>query len=261
MPTRVRAARTLRLGCLATAALLACGQPLQAQTGAEPPARARAAKAPAGHSPALKSRAPVTVNFVNADIEAVTRAMAAMIERQIVRRPARQGHDHGLQRAAADGARGLPQLPVGAARPGLHGGGERRAAEGGARGRRQAADRHACRSATSALRGDQIITQIFQLNHENPNNLVAVLRPLISANNTINANPGNNSLVITDYADNLQRIAKIIAALDQPAGSDIEVVPLKHAVASRPGADGAAPGRRRRRVAGRSRGCPRPAAR
>jgi general secretion pathway protein D len=96
-----------------------------------------------------------------------------------------------------------------------------------------------------ARRGDQILTQIFRCNHENPNNLVAVLRPLISANNTINANPGNNSLVITDYADNLQRIAKIIAALDQPTATDIEVVPLQHAVASRHGAAGAAPGRRR----------------
>jgi general secretion pathway protein D len=80
--------------------------------------------------------------------------------------------------------------------------------------------------------GDQVITQIFRLRHENPNNLVAVLRPLISANNTINANPGNNSLVITDYADNLQRMAKIIAALDQPAATDVEVIPLQHAVAS-----------------------------
>jgi general secretion pathway protein D len=75
-------------------------------------------------------------------------------------------------------------------------------------------------------------TQIFHLNHENPNNLVAVLRPLITANNTINASPGNNSLVITDYADNLQRLGKIIAALDQPAGAELEVVPLKNAVAS-----------------------------
>ena len=64
-------------------------------------------------------------------------------------------------------------------------------------------------------RGDQILTQIFRLNHENANNLVPVLRPLISPNNTINANPGNNSLVITDYADNLQRIASIIAAMDR----------------------------------------------
>ena len=57
-------------------------------------------------------------------------------------------------------------------------------------------------------RGDQVMTQIFSLNHENANNLVPVLRPLISPNNTINANPGNNTLVITDYADNLQRSAR-----------------------------------------------------
>ncbi|MFZ2219184.1 MAG: type II secretion system protein GspD, partial [Rhodoferax sp.] len=45
--------------------------------------------------------------------------------------------------------------------------------------------------------GNQITTQIFRLNFESANNLVPVLRPLISPNNTINVNPGNNSLVIT----------------------------------------------------------------
>ena len=83
-----------------------------------------------------------------------------------------------------------------------------------------------------STRGDQVITQIFPLRFENPNNLVAVLRPLISANNTINANPGTNALVITDYASNLQRISKIIAALDLPSGTDIEIVQLQHAVAA-----------------------------
>jgi general secretion pathway protein D len=82
------------------------------------------------------------------------------------------------------------------------------------------------------IRGDTVSTQIFPLRYENPNSLLAVLRPLISANNTINANPGSNALVITDYADNLQRIAKIIAALDQPSGTDVEVVPLQYAVAA-----------------------------
>ncbi len=80
--------------------------------------------------------------------------------------------------------------------------------------------------------GNQILTQIFRLNHENANNLVAVLRPLISPNNTINVNPGNNSLIITDYADNLQRMAKIIAALDVSNATDLEIFPLKHAIAS-----------------------------
>ena len=41
-----------------------------------------------------------------------------------------------------------------------------------------------------------------------------------------------NTLVITDYADNLQRLGKIIAALDQPSLTDFEVIPLKHAIAS-----------------------------
>jgi general secretion pathway protein D len=80
--------------------------------------------------------------------------------------------------------------------------------------------------------GNQIVTQIYKLNFEVANNLVAVLRPLISPNNTINANPGNNSLVITDYADNLRRIASIIAALDVANATDVQVIPLQHAIAS-----------------------------
>lgn len=55
--------------------------------------------------------------------------------------------------------------------------------------------------------GDQIVTQIFRLSHESASNLVPVLRPLISPNNTIVAYPNNNSLVVTDYAANLQRVA------------------------------------------------------
>ena len=80
--------------------------------------------------------------------------------------------------------------------------------------------------------GNQIATQIYKLNFESANNLVAVLRPLISPNNTINANPGNNSLVITDYADNLRRIGRIIAALDVANATDVVIIPLKHAIAS-----------------------------
>jgi len=83
-----------------------------------------------------------------------------------------------------------------------------------------------------AVRGDQIATQVFHLKFESAANLVAVLRPLISPNNTINANPGNNTLVITDYADNLMRLGKIIAALDEPSSSDMDVVPVRYAIAS-----------------------------
>lgn len=82
------------------------------------------------------------------------------------------------------------------------------------------------------LRGDQIATQIFRLNYESAANLVPVLRPLISPNNTINANPGNNTLVVTDYGDNLRRIGKIIAAMDSPEASELDVLPIRYAIAS-----------------------------
>jgi len=81
------------------------------------------------------------------------------------------------------------------------------------------------------LRGDQIVTQIFSLNHQNANGLVTVLRPLISSNNTITADTSNNTLVITDYADNLKRIARIIATLDTPAIAEVDVVRVEHAIA------------------------------
>ena len=141
--------RPLRLDCVVLAALLACGPPLQAQTAAEPAARPRSANAPAGHSPALKSRAPVTVNFVNADVEAVTRAMAAMIERQIAIDPRVKGtltlySDQPLSVREAylnylAALRGLGFTMV--ENNGL--------AEGRTRGRGQAADPAPCRWAAS----------------------------------------------------------------------------------------------------------------
>jgi general secretion pathway protein D len=84
----------------------------------------------------------------------------------------------------------------------------------------------------SKVKGDQMATQIYRLNHESSVNLVPVLRPLISPNNTINANPSNNTLVITDYADNLRRLGKIIAALDSPAGGEPDIIPMRHAIAT-----------------------------
>ncbi|QYF95963.1 type II secretion system secretin GspD [Massilia sp. PAMC28688] len=80
--------------------------------------------------------------------------------------------------------------------------------------------------------GDQVATQIYQLNYESAANLTAVLRPLISPNNSIMANPGNNTLVITDYADNLRRLSKIIAALDSPVNADVDIVPVRYGIAS-----------------------------
>lgn len=83
-----------------------------------------------------------------------------------------------------------------------------------------------------SIKGDQIITQVFRINYEAANNIVTALRPLISPNNVINVNPGNNSIVITDYADNMRRMSEVIALLDVPSNPELEIIPIKHSIAS-----------------------------
>jgi general secretion pathway protein D len=174
----------------------------------------------------------VTLNFVNAEIEGVARAMSAILKQQFVVDPRVKGtmtlysdaplspRDAYANFLAALRGLGFTVVEVG----GLY----KIVPEADAKlqtGVVSIGER-------TARGGDQVITQVFRLTHENANNLVPVLRPLISPNNTINANPGNNTLVITDYADNLARIGKIIAAMDTPASGDVEVITLKYAVAS-----------------------------
>ena len=176
---------------------------------------------------------PITLNFVNADIEAVARTLAGLTKRTLVVDPRVKGTLSltteqpvpasvawnqflavvRLQGFAVIETQGLYKL-VPEAEAKLQGG----------------------QTAVVPLSGPpnnaQVMTQIFKLNHENANNLVTVLRPLISPNNTINVTPGSNALVITDYADNLQRLGRIIASLDVSNATDVEIIPLQHTLAN-----------------------------
>ncbi|CAA2102185.1 type II secretion system secretin GspD [Variovorax paradoxus] len=177
---------------------------------------------------------PITLNFANADIEAVARTMAVVTGRDVVVDPRVKGTmnlvtDRAIQPAAAfnqfASALRLQGFAVVEA-DGLY----KVVPEADAK--LQSSTVNTSIGAASSSGSNQIVTQIFRLNYESPNSLLPVLRPLIPPNNTINVNPGNNSLVITDYADNMRRLARIIASLDVPNASDIEVIPLKHSIAT-----------------------------
>ena len=178
---------------------------------------------------------PVTLNFANAEIEAVARTMATITGRNVVVDPRVRGQLNLVTERAVPPAAAFQQFLAALRLQGFTVV-EAAGLAGGARGRRQAARWQRDRGPGGQRRpaGGQIVTQIFKLNHESANNLVPVLRPLISPNNTINANPGTNALVITDYADNLQRLGKIIAAMDVSNASDVEVISLKNAIATDP---------------------------
>ncbi len=77
--------------------------------------------------------------------------------------------------------------------------------------------------------GDKLVTRVFMLHHESAVQMVPILRPLIAPNNIVVAYPSNNALVVTDYASNLKRIEQIVATLDQPQSAAAIVIPVKYA--------------------------------
>lgn len=185
-------------------------------------------------TPAAAARAvgAITLNFNDAEIEAVARALAAATGRAIVVDPrvkgtltlvtdapvrlpaalAQFGAELRLRGYALVESAGILKIVPEAEAKLLGGPVLTDAAPGAGEG--------------------QLVTQIFRLQHENANQLVPILRPLISPNNPITVNNTQNALIITDYADNLRRIARIVAALDVGTATDLEVIPLQHAVAS-----------------------------
>jgi general secretion pathway protein D len=79
--------------------------------------------------------------------------------------------------------------------------------------------------------GDKLVTRVFVLKNESASQLVSVVRPMVAPNNLVVAYPGSNALVVTDYASGIRRIEKLIASIDKP-GSDMPlVIPVKHASA------------------------------
>ena len=201
---------------------------------AQAPSATPAPVAPAAKADTVYKRGDhITLNFNAADIEAVARTMGLIAGMNVVVDPRVKGQITLVSEKPVS-----PQVAMAQFLSSLRMQGFTMVESAGlfkvvpeADAKLQSAAVETNESAPKGAPGGQIATQIFKLNFESANNLVTILRPLISPNNTINANSVNNSLVITDYADNLRRIARIIAALDVSNATEVEVIELKHAIA------------------------------
>ena len=178
-----------------------------------------------GHAPAtIKARnplgdQPVQLNFVDADIQAVVRALSRATGQQFLvdprvkgnltlvsegQVPAHQAYDMLL---AALRMQGFSVVDVGGVA-------------------------QVVPEADAKLLGGPIYSAGSSgMQYENAVNLIPVLRPIVSPNNPINAYPGNNSIVITDYAENLARVAQIISGIDTPSAIDTDVVKVQNGIA------------------------------
>jgi general secretion pathway protein D len=195
----------------------------------------------------------VTLNFVNADIDAVIRAVGEMTGRNFVLDPRVKGVVNIVSVTPVPRALIYPTLLSALRLQGL-------AAIESEGVTKIVPEAEAKQQGMPVITGpvgaggDRLVTAVYTLKYESAVQLVNVLRPLITPNNAIAAVPTANALVITDYAENLKRIDRIIASLDvAPAGEPI-VVPLHNASAldmvpmltrlladASPGAGGASP--------------------
>ncbi|WJW75179.1 type II secretion system secretin GspD [Thiohalobacter sp. IOR34] len=82
------------------------------------------------------------------------------------------------------------------------------------------------------VRGDQMVTRVVQIDNVAAAQLVPILRPLVPQQGHLAAYPATNVLIISDRADNVERLVTIIHRIDQQSDSEIEVIPLQHASAT-----------------------------
>ena len=199
-------------------------------TGSASPASGAAGSA----RPSVQAAGPdaVTINFVNADIEGVVKAVSDITGRNFVLDPRVKGTINIFSARPLSRA-GVYEVFLSALRMQGFAAIEQR----GTTQIVPEADARLYPSPTygpknrPANAGDRLQTQVFVLKYQSATQVMPLLRPLIAPNNSITAERTSNALVITDYANNLARIEKIIDALDQPGRSEEAVIPLQYASA------------------------------
>ncbi|WP_454689508.1 type II secretion system secretin GspD [Achromobacter aloeverae] len=191
--------------------------------------------------PARNTDDKVSLNFVDVDIAAVLRAMSLFTRRNYLYDPRVKGKMTLVSDQPVDRQTAMNMLAGALRLQGYAivevGGVTRVVPEADAKLQGSAMsveefDRRGRGAPAPRASGGEVVTRVFPLKYENAANLVPVLRPMVPPNNPVNAYPGNNTVVVTDYADNMERIARVIASIDVPTSIDTAVVPVRYAIAS-----------------------------
>ncbi|HYI09173.1 MAG TPA: secretin N-terminal domain-containing protein [Thermoanaerobaculia bacterium] len=70
--------------------------------------------------------------------------------------------------------------------------------------------------ADAADVGKSLTVRTFQFKHKQADKAAGVIKPLVSADGSMAIQPATNSLVVTDLAENMKKIAAAIAQFDAP---------------------------------------------
>ena len=79
---------------------------------------------------------------------------------------------------------------------------------------------------------DELVTQVIALKNVSAAQLVPILRPLIPQYGHLAAYPTSNILIISDRANNVSRMMRIIQRIDQTTDDEVDFIRLEHASAA-----------------------------
>ena len=72
-------------------------------------------------------------------------------------------------------------------------------------------------------------TKVIELHSVSAIEVIPIIRPLIAQNGHAAASASSNAVIVSDLADNVERISKLIKELDDASNNDYEVIQLRHA--------------------------------
>ncbi len=168
---------------------------------------------------------PVTLNFVDADIDVVAKAVGELTGKTFVLDPRVKG------KINIQSAKGIaPGLAYPTFLSALRMAGFA-AVEGPGSVVRVVPEVDAKALPTPLTGGSAgaVITKVIPLAHQSAGQVINALRPLVAAANALTVYPPGNAIIITDYSDNIAKIQAVIARLDTPSAPAPELIPLNHA--------------------------------
>ncbi len=83
----------------------------------------------------------------------------------------------------------------------------------------------------NVLKGDQLVTRVIKIQHTQAMQMVQILRPLVPQHAYLAGYADSNMIVISDLANNINRLVELVHHIDQPGDGNIELIPLKNASA------------------------------
>lgn len=76
---------------------------------------------------------------------------------------------------------------------------------------------------------EEFVTQVIELHNANASEVAAAMRPLVAVDAYMAPSTTSNALIVSDSANNVQRVRQVVEELDNAGGRQFNILQLKHA--------------------------------